>query len=89
MPSGAPLSPEDTLSAGNVVEIGFPSSSEFDDKLTVSQDGTVAPKRVGSVAGGGVTAAEATRHPLVLYGKKFAMPRCRCRALLRAGGARG
>ncbi len=74
MPSGAPLSPEHTLTAGDVFEIRFPFSPEFNDKLTVGEDGTVAPKLIGSVVVGGLTVPEATRHLSALYEKKIRYP---------------
>ena len=74
MPSGAPLSPEHTLSAGDVFEIRFPFSPEFNDKLTVGEDGTVAPKLIGSVVVGGLSVPEATQHLSALYEKKIRYP---------------
>jgi protein involved in polysaccharide export with SLBB domain len=73
-PSGAPLAPEHTLTAGDVFEIRFPFSPEFNDKITVGEDGTVAPKLIGSVVVGGLTVPEATRRLTVLYEKKIRYP---------------
>lgn len=57
---GVPLAPEHTLSAGDEFEIRLPFAAEYNDRVTVGMDGTVAPKAVGSVAVGGLTAPEAT-----------------------------
>ena len=74
VPSGAPLSPEHTLTAGDVFEIRFPYSPEFNDKVTVGEDGTVAPKLIGEVVVGGLTVPEATQRLLALYEKKIRYP---------------
>ena len=73
-PSGAPLSPEHTLTAGDVFEIRFPFSPEFNDKITVGEDGTVAPKIIGSVVIGGLTVPEATRRLSARYAEKIKYP---------------
>jgi polysaccharide export outer membrane protein len=72
--SGAPLSPEHTLTAGDVFEIRFPFSPEFNDKITVGADGTVAPKIIGSVVVGGLTVPEATRRLSARYAEKIKYP---------------
>ncbi len=72
--SGAPLAPEHTLTAGDVFEIRFPFSPEFNDRVTVGQDGTVAPKLIGSVVVGGLTVPEATARLNTLYAKQVRYP---------------
>ncbi|HVH79183.1 MAG TPA: polysaccharide biosynthesis/export family protein [Stellaceae bacterium] len=72
VPAGrAPLVPDHTLTAGDVFEIRFPFAPEFNDKVTVGEDGTVAPKLIGSVVVGGLTVAEATARLNALYTKKI------------------
>jgi protein involved in polysaccharide export with SLBB domain len=66
---GAPLAPEHTLSPGDQFEIRFPFSPEFNDRVTVGEDGTVAPKLIGSVIVGGLSAPEATARLKALYTK--------------------
>lgn len=73
-PSGAPLSPEHTLTTGDVFEIRFPFSPEFNDKITVGEDGTVAPKVIGSIVIGGLTVPEATRRLKARYAEKIKYP---------------
>lgn len=72
--SGAPLSPEHTLTAGDVFEIRFPFSPEFNDKVTVGEDGTVAPKLIGGIVVGGLTLPEATQRLSALYAKQLRYP---------------
>jgi len=71
---GLPLTAEHTLTAGDVFEIRFPFSPEFNDKVTVGQDGTVSPKLTGSVAVGGLTLPEATARLKTLYAKQLRDP---------------
>lgn len=73
-PSGAPLAPEHTLTAGDVFEIRFPFAPEFNDRVTVGQDGTVAPKLIGGVVVGGLTVPEATARLNALYAKQVRYP---------------
>ncbi|HWD57256.1 MAG TPA: polysaccharide biosynthesis/export family protein [Stellaceae bacterium] len=73
-PGGPPLSPEHTLTAGDIFEIRFPFSPEFNDKVTVGADGTVAPKLIGGVAVGGLTVPEATARLAALYAKQVRYP---------------
>lgn len=73
-PSGPPLSPEHTLTAGDVFEIRFAFAPEFNDKVTVGADGTVAPKLIGSVVVGGLTVPEATSRLSALYAKQVRDP---------------
>jgi len=73
-PAGAPLAPEHTLTAGDEFEIRFPFAREFNDRVTVGQDGTVAPKLIGSVIVGGLTVPEATAQLNALYAKKIRDP---------------
>jgi protein involved in polysaccharide export with SLBB domain len=71
---GAPLLPEHTLTAGDTFEIRFPFSPEFNDRVTVGQDGTVAPKLIGSVVVGGLSVPEATARLTPLYAKQLRYP---------------
>jgi polysaccharide export outer membrane protein len=57
---GVPAVPEHTLSAGDQFEIRFPFAPDYNDRVTVGMDGTVAPKQMGPVAVGGLTVPEAT-----------------------------
>jgi polysaccharide biosynthesis/export protein len=68
------LAPEHTLTAGDQFDIRFPFSPEFNDKVTVGEDGTVAPKLIGSVVVGGLTVPEATTRLTTLYAKKVRNP---------------
>ena len=67
----APLTPEHTLTAGDEFDIRFPFAPEFNDKVTVGEDGTVAPKLIGGVVVGGLTVPEATARLTALYAKKI------------------
>jgi protein involved in polysaccharide export with SLBB domain len=67
----APMVPEHTLTAGDEFEIRFPFAPEFNDKVTVGVDGTVAPKLIGGVVVGGLTVPEATARLGALYVKKI------------------
>jgi protein involved in polysaccharide export with SLBB domain len=71
---GTPLAPEHTLTAGDVFEIRFPFAPEFNDKVTVGDDGTVAPKLIGRVAVGGLTAPEATARLKARYAEQVHNP---------------
>ena len=71
---GAPLLPEHTLTAGDEFDIRFPFAAEFNDRVTVGQDGTVAPKLIGGVVVGGLTVPEATVRLNALYAKKIRNP---------------
>jgi protein involved in polysaccharide export with SLBB domain len=66
-----PLTPEHTLTAGDEFEIRFSFAPEFNDRVTVGQDGTVAPKLLGSVVVGGLTVPEATVRLKALYAKQL------------------
>jgi polysaccharide export outer membrane protein len=68
------LAPQHTLSAGDVFEIRFPFAPEFNDRVTVGQDGTVAPKLIGEVVVGGLTVPEATSRLNALYAKQIRYP---------------
>jgi polysaccharide biosynthesis/export protein len=68
---GVPLAPEHTLSPGDQFEIRFPFSPELNDRVTVGEDGTVAPKLIGSVIVGGLTVPEATARLKPLYAKQL------------------
>jgi polysaccharide biosynthesis/export protein len=69
-----PLSPEHTLSPGDQFEIRFPFSPEFNDRVTVGEDGTVAPTLIGSVVVGGLTVPEATARLKPLYARQVRDP---------------
>jgi protein involved in polysaccharide export with SLBB domain len=71
---GTPLAPEHTLTAGDAFEIRFPFSPEFNERVTVGQDGTVAAKLIGSVVVGGLTVPEATARLSALYAKQLRYP---------------
>jgi protein involved in polysaccharide export with SLBB domain len=71
---GVPLTPEHTLTAGDQFEIRFPFASEFNDTVTVSPDGIVTPKVIGSVTVGGLTVAEATERLKARYAEKLKSP---------------
>jgi protein involved in polysaccharide export with SLBB domain len=73
-PSGVPLAPEHTLTAGDQFDIRFPFAPEFNDKVTVGKDGTVAPKLIGGVVVGGLTVPEATARLSALYAKQIRYP---------------
>jgi protein involved in polysaccharide export with SLBB domain len=60
VPGGVPLAAEHTLSPGDQFEIRLPFAADYNDRVTVGLDGTVAPKAVGGVAVGGLTVPEAT-----------------------------
>jgi protein involved in polysaccharide export with SLBB domain len=68
---GLPVTPEHTLSPGDVFEIRFPFSPDLNDRVTVGEDGSVSPKLVGSVIIGGLTVPEATARLKPLYAKHF------------------
>lgn len=74
VPGGVPLTPEHTLSAGDQFEIRFPFAPEYNDRLTVGMDGTVAPKLIGSVGIGGLTIEEATARLRERYAGKLRSP---------------
>jgi protein involved in polysaccharide export with SLBB domain len=63
--------PEHTLTAGDEFEIRFPFAPEYNDKVAVGLDGTVAPKLIGGVVVGGLTVPEATGRLGALYAKKI------------------
>ena len=66
---GAPLAPEHTLSPGDQFEIRFAFSPQFNDRVTVGEDGTVAPKLIGGVIVGGLSVPEAAARLKTLYAK--------------------
>ncbi|HWB52472.1 MAG TPA: polysaccharide biosynthesis/export family protein [Stellaceae bacterium] len=70
----APLVPEHTLTAGDEFEIRFPFAPEFNDRVTVGQDGTVAPKLIGGVVVGGLSVPEATAKLNALYARQIRYP---------------
>ena len=74
VPGGVPLAAEHTLSAGDQFEIRFPFAPEENERLTVGMDGTVAPKLIGTVTVGGLTADEATARLKQNYAGKLKSP---------------
>jgi protein involved in polysaccharide export with SLBB domain len=54
-----------------VFEIRFAFSPEFNDRVTVGEDGTVSPKFVGSVVVGGLSVPEASARLKPLYAKRL------------------
>lgn len=71
---GVPLAPAHTLSAGDQFEIRLPFAADYNDRVTVGMDGTVAPKGIGSVAVGGLTVLEATARLEQRYAKLLKAP---------------
>ena len=71
---GAPLAPEHTLSAGDEFEIRLPFAADYNDRVTVGMDGTVAPKGIGNVQVGGLSVPEATERLKERYGKLLKAP---------------
>jgi protein involved in polysaccharide export with SLBB domain len=65
--AGLPLLPEHTLTAGDTFDIRFPFAPQFNDRVTVGRDGTVAPKLLGPIIVGGLTVPEATARLKPLY----------------------
>lgn len=74
VPGGVPLTPAHTLSAGDEFEIRLPFAADYNDRLTVAMDGTVAPKGIGSVQVGGLTVPEATARLKESYAKVLKDP---------------
>jgi protein involved in polysaccharide export with SLBB domain len=70
----APIAPEHTLTAGDVFDIRFPFSAEFNDKVTVGDDGSISAKLIGKVIVGGLTVPEATARLKPLYAKQLRNP---------------
>jgi protein involved in polysaccharide export with SLBB domain len=68
---GLPVTPEHTLSPGDVFEIRFAFSPDLNDRVTVGVDGTVSPKFIGSVIVGGLSVPEATARLKPLYAKRL------------------
>jgi protein involved in polysaccharide export with SLBB domain len=66
-----PLAPEHTLSPGDQLEIRFAFSPDLNDRVTVGEDGTVAPRLIGSVIVGGLTVPEATARLKPLYAARL------------------
>lgn len=71
---GVPLAPQHTLSAGDQFEIRLPFAADYNDRVSVGMDGTVAPKGVGSVDVGGLTVPEATARLEGRYAKLLKAP---------------
>ncbi len=71
---GVPLAPPHTLSAGDEVEIRLPFAADYNDRVTVGMDGSVAPKGIGSVEVGGLTAPEATARLEARYARLLKAP---------------
>jgi protein involved in polysaccharide export with SLBB domain len=74
VPGGVPPTPEHTLTAGDVFEIRLPFAADYNDRVTVGMDGTVAPKAIGSVQIGGLTVPEATERLKASYAKLLKAP---------------
>jgi protein involved in polysaccharide export with SLBB domain len=66
-----PVTPEHTLSPGDVFDIRFAFSPDLNDRVTVGEDGTVSPKFVGSVVVGGLSVPEASARLKPLYAKRL------------------
>jgi protein involved in polysaccharide export with SLBB domain len=71
---GVLLAPEHTLSGGDVFEIRFPFAADLNDRVTVGEDGTVAPKLIGSLVVGGLTVPEATARLKARYAQNLRDP---------------
>lgn len=71
---GVPLAPAHTLSAGDQFEIRLPFAADYNDRVTVGMDGSVAPKGIGSVEVGGLTVPEATARLTERYAKVLKAP---------------
>lgn len=71
---GVPLAPAHTLSAGDQFEIRLPFATDYNDRVTVGMDGTVAPKGIGSVAVGGLSVPEATDRLKARYARLLKGP---------------
>lgn len=71
VPGGLPVTPEHTLSPGDVFEIRFAFAPDLNDRVTVGEDGTVSPKFIGGVVVGGFTVPEATARLKPLYAAHF------------------
>lgn len=71
---GVPLTAEHTLSPNDVVEIRFPYSPDFNDKVTIGADGNASPKLLGPVRLGGLTVPEATARLKQRYAAKVRDP---------------
>ena len=69
VPGGVPVAPEHTLSPGDQFEIRLPFGADYNDRVTVGMDGTVAPKAIGSIQVGGLTVPEATERLKQSYAK--------------------
>ena len=74
VPGGVPLAPEHTLSAGDQFEIRLPFAADYNDRVTVGMDGTVAPKSIGSVKIGGLSVPEATARLKERYARLLKSP---------------
>jgi polysaccharide export outer membrane protein len=57
---GVPPTAEHTLSPNDEIEIRFPLSPQFNDRVTIGQDGEASLKLLGNVLLGGLTVPEAT-----------------------------
>ncbi|HTQ32767.1 MAG TPA: polysaccharide biosynthesis/export family protein [Stellaceae bacterium] len=71
---GVPLAPEHTLTAGDEFDIRFPFAPQFNDRVTVGEDGIVTPKLLGVVVVGGLTVPEATTRLTRLYATQIRDP---------------
>jgi protein involved in polysaccharide export with SLBB domain len=57
---GVPPAPEHTLAPGDEIDIRFPFSPEFNERVAIGADGMVSLKLAGPVRLGGLTVPEAT-----------------------------
>jgi len=60
VPGGVPLTAEHTLAPNDEIEIRFPFSPDFNDRVTIGPDGYASLKTLGPVLLGGLTVPEAT-----------------------------
>jgi polysaccharide export outer membrane protein len=74
VPGGVPLTPEHTLGPNDEIEIRFPFSPEFNDRVVVGQDGYASVKLLGNVLIGGLTVPEATARLKQDYTPKVRYP---------------
>jgi polysaccharide export outer membrane protein len=75
VPGGVAIVPEHTLSAGDEFEIRFPFAPDYNDRVAVGMDGSVAPKQVGRIEVGGLTVPEATKRLQARYAAVLKEPK--------------
>jgi polysaccharide export outer membrane protein len=74
VPGGVPLTPEHTLGPNDEIEIRFPFSPEFNDRVTIGLDGYASLKLLGNVLIGGLTVPEATARLKQAFAAKVKYP---------------